>query len=128
MIDSELWISTWNSRDDDAIAALCTEDVEVQAVVLGVEPRFYRGPEGVRQWLQEVRQRFHADSRVERVTPIDEETMMLEGTLAFDERARGMLDGQPFVLLVRLRDGKARWIGTFMNADEARDAFARGVV
>ena len=126
-VDEQNWLDTWNSRDDDAIAGLCTEDVVINAVVLGIDPRRYAGHDGVREWLLDVRHRFHADSRAERITALDDNAMIVEGTLvvadSFDRPRE-----QSFALLVRLRGELAEWIGTFVTADEARDAFARGIV
>ena len=126
-VDQQAWLDTWNSRDDDAIAALCTEDVVVNAVVLGIEPRRYEGRQGVRAWLLDVRNRFHADSRAERITPLDEGAMIVEGKLVVGEDPSQPRE-QSFALLVRLRGDEAQWIGTFMTADEARDGYARGIV
>lgn len=126
-VDEQRWLDTWNSRDDDAIAALCTEDVVVNAVILGIEPRRYEGHDGVRAWLLDVRHRFHADSRADRVIALEEGAMIVEGTLVIGDDPNQQRE-QSFALLVRLRGELAEWIGTFMTADEARDAFARGVV
>ena len=128
VLDTQHWLDTWNSRDDDAIAALCTEDVVVNAVVLGIEPRRYEGREGIHEWLQDVRHRFHADSRAERITPLGDDAMIVEGTLVVASDTHHEPTQQSFALLIRLRDELAEWIGTFMTADEARDAYARGIV
>ena len=126
-VDEQRWIDTWNTRDPDAIAGLCDESVVVNAVVLGIEPRRYEGREGVREWITDVRRRFHAESRVERITPLEDDAMIVEGRLVVTEDPNAPRE-QGFALLVRLRGELATWIGTFLTPDEARDAYARGVV
>ena len=125
-VDAQRWIDTWNTRDGDAIAGLCADDVVVNAVVLGIQPRRYEGRDGVRDWIHDVRQRFRAESRVDRLTQLDEGAMIVEGVLvvadSFDQPRE-----QSFALLVRLRGELAVWIGTFLTPGEARDAYARGL-
>ncbi len=125
-VDQQHWIDTWNTRDPDAISTLCDDDVVVNAVVLGIEPRRYEGRDGVREWIRDVRQQFHAESRVERITELDDDAIIAEGTLAiadsFDQPRE-----QNFALLIRLRGELAVWIGTFLTVDEARDGYARGI-
>ena len=36
-------------------------------------------------------------------------------------------ESQPFAILMRFRDDKIRWIGTFINLGAARDAWELGV-
>ena len=128
MIDTEEWLAAWNSRDDDRIRELCTPDVEVHAVALSVDARLYHGHEGVCRWLAEVRQRFQARTKVETVTPIDDgAAVILGGRVHMTDETSGTPVETPFAILAHLRDDRASWIGTFLTADEARDAYSRGV-
>src|SRR5215212_9524965 len=43
----------WNARDHDALAALCSPDVEAHSALARSEgPGVYRGPDGPREWLR----------------------------------------------------------------------------
>src|SRR5205085_6409689 len=115
------------SADDERISALCTPDVEVVAVTLSARGRFYRGHDGIREWLRDVRQRFRARSHADSLTKLDDETMVMAGTLYVRSDLGAELIEQTFAMLFKLRDDKAAWIGTFSNAAEARDAWERGI-
>lgn len=44
----------YNARDPEQIAALCTEDVELQTILAGlIEGEIYRGAEGIERWLRD---------------------------------------------------------------------------
>ncbi|MFL5895467.1 MAG: nuclear transport factor 2 family protein [Thermoleophilaceae bacterium] len=127
MIDSEHWLAAWNSADDEQITALCTPDVEVHAVTLSARGRLYRGHDGIREWLNDVRQKFRARSQADALTRLDDDTLVMEGTLYLRSELGAELVEQSFAMLFRLRDERAAWIGTFANATEARDAWKRGI-
>jgi ketosteroid isomerase-like protein len=127
VIDPDDWLAAWNSPDFDLMVARCADDVEVLAVTLGVDARTYSGREGVRKWMEEVRERFHARVRPERVTPLDDNAFILDGTLMVDDEISGRPEPQGFAILHRLRDGKIYWLSTAITADEAREAWQRGV-
>jgi ketosteroid isomerase-like protein len=127
MIDTDEWLAAWNTRDPDRIAALCQPEVEVTAVTLSAEPRRYSGLDGVRQWVNEVRERFQAETRFESIQPIDEGAAIMSGTLFIDSDTSGDVAEQPFAILVHLRDDRATWIGTFITPQAAREAYDLGV-
>lgn len=127
MIDPDAWLAAWNSRDDEQIVALCQPDIEVHAVTLSAEGRLYSRHEGIRNWLREVRGRFHADTRVEKAELIDDRALLMSGTLLVSAEARGGAAEQPFALLLHLRDDRASWIGTFITPEAAREAYNLGV-
>lgn len=127
MIDKDEWLAAWNGGDDERIVALCQPEVEVTAVTLSAEPRRYVGCDGVRQWMADVRGRFQAKTRVEQVEQVDEGAAIMSGTLLVDSDTSGSVAEQPFAVLVHLRDDKASWIGTFITADAAREAYELGV-
>lgn len=127
MIDTDEWLAVWNTRDAERIAALCHPEVEVTAVTLSAEPRRYVGRDGVKKWVGEVRERFQALTRVEEIKPIDEGAVILSGTLLVDSDTSGSPSEQPFAILAHLREDKATWIGTFITAEAAREAYDLGV-
>lgn len=127
MIDTDEWLAVWNTRDPDRIASLCQPDVEVTAVTLSAEPRRYGGRDGVRQWVNEVRERFQAETRFESIESIDEGAAIMAGTLFIDSDSSGAPAEQPFAILVHLRDDKATWIGTFITPEAALEAYKLGV-
>jgi ketosteroid isomerase-like protein len=98
----------------------------VHAVTLGTEGRHYKGHDGLRQWMREVGERFGARSVVDEVVPLADDAVMLRGTLHIHADFGGD-EEQRFAMVVHLRDGKARWIGTFISAGDARAAFESGV-
>jgi ketosteroid isomerase-like protein len=128
VIDDDAWLAAWNSADDEQILALCSPDVEVHAVTLSVEGRLYRGHEGIRDWLRDVRQRFRARSEAESIAHVDDDTLIMAGTLYLRSDMGADMVEQSFAMLMKVRDDKARWIGTFANEPEAREALQRGVV
>jgi ketosteroid isomerase-like protein len=125
VIDADDWLAAWNSAEDERIIAVCTPDVEVHAVSLSARARLYVGHEGIREWLRDVRERFRARSHADSLTALDDETLVMEGTLYVRSEVSREPIEQSFAMLFQLRDEKAAWIGTFVNAAEARDAWQR---
>ena len=128
MTRDDAWLEDWNSADDERILAHCAPDIEVVAVTLSARGRLYKGHEGIREWLRDVRERFRARSHADSLTHLDDETMVMEGTLYLRNELGADLIEQSFAMLFRMRGDQAAWIGTFTNAAEARDAWQRGVV
>ena len=127
MIDHDHWLAAWNSADDERILAYCTEDVEVHAVTLSARARHYRGHDGVRQWLLDMRERFRARSYADSLEQLDDDTLVMSGVLYLRSETGSELIEQSFAMLFKLRDDKAAWIATFVNAEEARDMWRRGI-
>jgi hypothetical protein len=126
VIDKDEWLAAWNSQEAGQIIEIADPEIDVNAVTLGIEGRHYVGYDGVRQWMRDIRDRFHARSRVESVEPLAEGVLMLSGRL-FMRSDFGGEEEQAFAMVVHLKDDRARWIGTFFSASDAKAAFDRGV-
>ena len=126
-ISEQEWLDAWNSQSAGPKIAVADPDIEVLAVTLGIEGRHYRGHEGLRQWMRDIRDRFGARTRAEAIVPLSEDALMMTGTL-FIASDFGLEDEeQRFAMVIHLRDGKARWIGTFFSANDAKAAYESGV-
>ena len=126
MIDVQSWLAMWNGPDLDAIRAMSADDLEVTAVTAAIEPRHYTGREAAVEWLIELERRLGGDWEATAVTELDETTVVTEGELRFREPTTTGAESQPFAILMRFRDDKLRWIGTFINLAAARDAWELG--
>ena len=127
MIDRDEWLAIWNGPDLDAVRRLSADDLEVTAVTAAIEPRHYTGPEAAVQWLVELEQRLGGDWSAVEVTWLDDQTSVTEGELRFREPTTTGAESQPFAILMRFRGDKIRWVGTFINAAAAREAWELGV-
>jgi len=126
-IGEEAWLSMWNGPDLDAIRERSTDDLEVTAVTAAIEPRRYAGKDAAVQWLVELRERLQAVWSATKLTMLADDALVTEGELRFTEPTTTGAESQPFAILMRLRDDKIRWIGTFMNIGAAREAWELGV-
>ena len=127
LIDEQAWLDAWNGTSATPIVATTDPEVEVIAVTLGIEGRRYRGHEGIRQWMRDIRDRFGARTRAEAISPLADDAVLMSGTLFIEDEFGGAPQEQSFGMVVHLRDDKARWIGTFFSAAEARAAYEAGV-
>ena len=125
-VDEQVWLDAWNSQRAGPVIAISDPDVEVHAVTLGIEGRHYQGYDALRSWMREIGERFKAHSRMDEIVALADDAVMLRGTLYVPD-AYGGEEQQPFAMVVHLRDGKARWIGTFFSAGDAKQAFESGV-
>src|SRR3954447_2837130 len=125
-VDAQQWLDAWNGSSAKPILALADPEIEVNAVTLGIEGRHYQGHEGLRQWMRDIRERFNARGRAESVEPLAGDAVMVLGTLIMQSEFGGE-ERQRFAMVVHLRDGKARWIGTFFSAADAKAAYESGV-
>lgn len=127
MIDTAAWLSIWDEPDLEAIRELSADDLEVTAVTAAIEPRHYSGRDAAVRWLTDLRERLRADWSVTKLTVLGTKGVVVEGVLHFVEApATTGTDDQRFAVLMRLRDGKVHWIGTFMTPEAAREAWERG--
>jgi hypothetical protein len=126
VIDEQEWLTTWNSPSAGPIVAIADPEVEVHAVTLGIEGRHYRGHDGLRQWMRDVRDRFQARSRADSVELLGEEALMIRGTIFIDDGFGGEQE-QTFAMVVHTRNGKALWIGTFFSPKDAKAAYEAGL-
>jgi ketosteroid isomerase-like protein len=117
----------WNGPDLDAIRAMSADDLEVTAVTAAIEPRHYTGRDAAVEWLIELEQRLGGDWSATAMTWLDDRTLVTEGELRFQEPSTTGAESQTFAILMRLRDEKLRWIGTFINLAAARGAWELGI-
>jgi ketosteroid isomerase-like protein len=123
----QAWLAIWNAPDLEAIRAMSADDLEVTAVTATIEPRHYTGPDAAVRWLVELRDRLQADWVATKNTLLDEDTTVTEGELHFyDQTTTGAEQGR-FAVLMRFRDRKLYWIGTFVTFEAAREAWEMGV-
>jgi ketosteroid isomerase-like protein len=127
VIDEASWLAMWNGPDFEAIRAMSADDLEVTAVTAAIEPRHYRGRDAAVEWLVELEKRLGGDWSALAVTWLDDRSAVTEGELRFREPTTTGAESQPFAILMRFRDDKIRWIGTFINLAAARGAWELGV-
>jgi hypothetical protein len=125
-IDEQAWLEIWNSPRAKRILEIADPEVEVHAVTLGIEGRHYKGHEGLRQWMRDVRDRFDAHSHAQSIEPLGDDAVMIRGTI-FVADGFGGEEEQRFALVVHLAGDRARWIGTFFSAADAKAAYDSGV-
>jgi SnoaL-like domain len=125
-VDEQEWLDAWNSGRATPIIAIADPDVEVHAVTLGIEGRHYKGHDGLRQWMRDIRDRFGARSRADQIEAVGDDAVLIRGMVFIDD-GYGSEEEQRFVMLVHLKGNKARWIGTFFSATDARSAYESGV-
>jgi ketosteroid isomerase-like protein len=77
--------------------------------------------------MRDIRDRFGARTRAEAITPLGDDAVMLRGTLFIRDEFSGDDQEQRFAMVIHLRNGKARWIGTFFSANDAKAAYESGV-
>ena len=127
MIDEEAWLAAWNEPDLAAIRAYSADDLEVTAVAAAIEPRHYSGANAAVRWLVELRNRLQADWSATKLTRLADDAIVIEGELRFIDPTTTGAERQTFAVLMRLRDDKVRWIGTFVTYPEALEAYERGI-
>jgi hypothetical protein len=125
-VDAQEWLDAWNSRSGRPIMAIADPEVEVHAVTLGIEGRRYSGHDGLRQWMRDIRDRFAARGHADELEPLGEDAVLIRGTLFIDDGFGGV-EEQGYAMVVHLKAGKARWIGTFFSAADAKAAYESGV-
>lgn len=126
MIDTQVWLEAWNSQRAGPIIRISDPEIEVHAVTLGIEGRHYHGYDGLKDWMRDIRDRFDAYSTAEAIDPLADDAVLLRGTL-FIKTGFGDEEQQRFAMVIHLKEGKARWIGTFFSASDARSAYEAGV-
>ena len=125
-IDEQEWLDAWNDPRATPKVELADPDVEIHAVTLGIEGRHYQGHEGLRQWMRDARERFGARAQAHSIEPLGDDAILLRATLLVTDDFGGT-EEQRVAMVVHLKDGKARWIGTFFSAADARAAYKSGV-
>jgi hypothetical protein len=126
-IDEQAWLEAWNSQRAGPKIELADPEIEVHAVTLGIEGRHYKGHDGLRQWMRDIRDRFGARTEAQGIDLLGDDALMMRGTLFIDNDFGGV-DEQRFAMVVHLTpDGKASWIGTFFSAADGKAAYDSGV-
>jgi hypothetical protein len=125
-IDQQAWLDAWNSQSAKPILAIADPEIEIHAVTLGIEGRHYVGHEGLREWMRDLRDRFSARSQADAIEQIADDALVVRGRIFIDDGFGGV-EEQRFSMLVHLKGDKARWIGTFFSAADAKAAYERGV-
>jgi hypothetical protein len=126
MIDHDVWLAAWNSQRAGPIIEIADPEIEVNAVTLGIEGRLYKGHEGLRQWMRDIRERFGARSESRTIEPLGDDAVLMCGSLYVEDDFGGE-EEQRFAMVVHLRGDKARWIGTFFSRADAKAAYESGV-
>ena len=127
MIDEQAWLAAWDEPDLAAIRGFSADDLEVTAVTAAIEPRHYKGRDAAVQWLVELGERVRADWSATTLTRIGDDAIVVEGELRFLDPGATGAETLTFAVLMRLRDDKVRWIGTFVTREAALEALELGV-
>ena len=127
MIDEQAWLAAWDGPDLDAIREFSADDLEVHAVTAAIDPRHYSGRNAAVDWLTELHERLKADWSATSLTRVADDAIVVEGELRFHDPATTGAENMPFAVLMRLRDDRVRWIGTFVTLDAAHEALELGV-
>jgi ketosteroid isomerase-like protein len=127
VIDERAWLAAWGTPDYEAIRALSADDLEVTAVTATIEPRHYAGRDAAVSWLSELRDRLRADWSATKLTRLTDDAIVVEGELCFGDPGTTGAERQSYAVLMRLREDKVRWIGTFVTLQAAREAWERGI-
>jgi ketosteroid isomerase-like protein len=127
VIDQEAWLAVWDKPDLDAIRELSADDLEVTAVTASIEPRHYTGRDAAVRWLSELRERLGADWSATKLTALPPDALIVEGELRFLDPAATGAEQLTYAVLMRLRDDRIRWIGTFVTFQAAHEAWEMGV-
>jgi len=127
VIDEAAWLAAWDEPDLTAIRSFSADDLEVTAVAASIEPRHYSGSNAAVRWLVELRNRLRAEWSATKLTRLADDAIVVEGELRFVDPTTTGAKNQTFAVLMRLRDDKVRWIGTFVTPADAREAYELGV-
>lgn len=110
-----------NSRDLEGFLALTTPDVEFRSLIAEMEGERFYGHDGVRRWWEGIVASL-GGVRFELLEARD----LTDDTVLLHSRVQGEVDGVPIEQqmwqVVRLRDGRACWWGTFRSEAEALGA------
>jgi ketosteroid isomerase-like protein len=113
--------------DADAFLEGMTEDVEWIPLLAVLESKVYRGREGVRAWIEELRHTWEAFAPVmEEFQDLGDGRYMALGHWEARARTSGVeLQTQPASWLIQLREGKVARLQTFTDRSEALEVAER---
>lgn len=110
----------FNTRDVDALVALCDPSIVVQSVFGAVSGAVYHGHDGVRRWQEDLEEAWGDEIRVEAEAYFD----LGEHALAFDAlHGRGRQSGAevalPGAAVTRWRAGQCVYFKAYAQREEA---------
>jgi ketosteroid isomerase-like protein len=119
-------LKLFNGTDDEATVRFIIEhshpDFEARSRFAQIEGTTYRGHEGVRQWVLDVRANFDRfETRLLDVRDLGDRVLAL-GVLHFRGRGSGVEMDQPLGYLWEIRDGKATRLHFYGSHAEALKA------
>jgi ketosteroid isomerase-like protein len=122
-------IDAYNRRDIPVFMALLHPDVEWIPIMAALEGRVYRGHDGVRRWLDDLAEDWeYFEPCLEEFHDLGDRVLIF-GRWRARGRASGVeLENQPATWLYEIKDGKAVWMRTFTDRDEALEAAGLGTV
>jgi ketosteroid isomerase-like protein len=110
------WIKAFNSRDIEALIALCDPNIEFHSAFAAVGGATYRGHDALRSWHRDLREAWGEEIRVEPDAYFD----LGEHTLTFSTYyARGLHSGAEVVMpatgVTRSRDGLVTYVKVYLD-------------
>ena len=117
------WIDVFNTRDIEALVAICDRGVELHSVFAAVGGGVYHGHDGMRRWHADLKEAWGEEIRLEPEAYFD----LGEHTLQFFVyHARGQHSGaavaMPAAGVSRWRDGFMTYVKVYLDrADALRD-------
>lgn len=117
-------VQAMNERDAERMIGTVAEDFEWITPVISGEPRIYRGPEGIRQFLREAAAWDRFEARIEEVRDLGDRALLLgevkRSTTTTSEQT------SPLASVVYLAQGKITRIQTYRSANDAWAAAGLG--
>jgi ketosteroid isomerase-like protein len=113
-------LAALNRRDVEGMLATLRPDVELVPVRAVLEGFVYRGHEGLRRWLEDMREdweEFRIDSR--EVRGLDERRILVVGSFHARGRSSGVTLDQPAAWVCEMDGGKVACIRFYADAEAA---------
>jgi ketosteroid isomerase-like protein len=113
-------VDAFNERDLEAFDALVSDDFEwVTPTASGVEPKTYRGRDGIRMFFEEAKVWEAIESHVNEIRDLGDGALVL-GELHWWDRRGGSLEvGGPLSSVLRVEEGKLKRVETYRKASDA---------
>ena len=112
-----------NRRDVETMVALWDEDAEFSPITSALEGAVYRGPEGLRKWLDALFEDWEVfEAYAEEFHERDDRVLAFGRWHACGRGSGIALDVSTAAWLVRVREGKVVWWRTFTDRAEALEA------
>ena len=122
----DAWDAAFSGEDDAFLAGLSPE-VEWVPLLAVLEGRVYRGHDGVREWLEELRHAWEVfEPIMEEFQDLGDGRYLVLGRWRVRARTSGVeLQTQPASWLIQVREGKVARLQTFTNRQEALEVAER---